>query len=57
MQLARIDCNWPLASWKIDAVLTPVMAILQKLKLAPEQRMEWMGYAEMLLRTAIMRCI
>ncbi len=41
---------------EINAVLTPVMAILQKLKLAPEQWMERMGYVEMLLCTDDMRC-
>jgi hypothetical protein len=41
---------------EIDAVLTPVMAILQKFKLAPEQWMKRMGYVEMFLCTVDMRC-
>jgi len=47
----------PLGVVKVHPILTPVVAVFQQLKLAPEQRMEGMGYAEMLLRTAVMRCI
>jgi hypothetical protein len=40
---------------EVHPILTPVVAVFQQLKLAPEQRMERMGYAEMFLRTALMR--
>jgi hypothetical protein len=42
---------------KIDTILTPVLAVLDQLKLTTEQRMKWMGYTESLLRTALKRCI
>ena len=41
---------------KVHPILTPVVAVFQQLKLSPEQRMERMGYPEMSLRTALMRC-
>jgi hypothetical protein len=41
---------------EVHAILAPVVAVFQQLKLAPEQRMEWMDYAEMFLRSALTRC-
>jgi|SRR5215472_7472149 len=47
----------PFSVAKIDTILTPVLAILDQLKLATEQRMKGMGYAELPPRTALTRCI
>jgi hypothetical protein len=47
----------PLGVVKVHPILTPVVAVFQQLKLAPEQGMEGMGYAEMFLGTVLMRCI
>jgi hypothetical protein len=41
---------------EVHAILTPVVAVFQQLKLAPEQWMKRMGYTEMFLRTAFLRC-
>jgi hypothetical protein len=41
---------------EIDSVLAPVLAIVHKFELAPEERMEGMDYAEMFLRTVITGC-
>jgi hypothetical protein len=46
----------PFGIVEIDSVLAPVLVIVHKLKLAPEQRMEGMDYAEMFLRTVITGC-
>ena len=42
---------------EIDTILAPVLAVLDQLKLAIEQRMERMGYAETPVSTALTRCI
>lgn len=42
---------------KIHTILTPVLAVLDQLKLTTEQRMKRMGYTESLLHTALSRCI
>jgi transposase len=51
-----LTLSYSRALW-LEFFLAPVVAVFQQLKLAPEQRMERMGYAEMSLRTALMRCI
>jgi hypothetical protein len=47
----------PLGVVKVHPILAPVVAVFQQLKLALEQWMEGMGYAEMFLGTALMWCI
>jgi hypothetical protein len=41
---------------EIDSVLAPVLAIVHKFILPPEERVEGMDYAEMFLRTVITGC-
>jgi hypothetical protein len=41
---------------KVHAILTPIVAVFHQFELPPEQRMKRMGYAEVFLRTALMRC-
>ena len=41
---------------EVNAMLTPVLAVVEQFELTLEQRMEGMGYAEMFLPAALTRC-